>query len=71
VPLEQADALVTVGGDGTLLHALHLLASAELDVPVFGLHRGTTGFLLNGWQGDEDLETRWPRPCPSASCRSA
>ena len=58
VPLEEADALVTVGGDGTLLHALHLLASAGLEVPVFGLHRGTTGFLLNGWQGDEDLETR-------------
>ena len=58
VPLEEADALVTVGGDGTLLHALHLLASAGLEVPVFGLHRGTTGFLLNGWQGDEDLERR-------------
>lgn len=58
VPLEQADALVTVGGDGTLLHALHLLAQAGRAVPVFGLHRGTTGFLLNGWRGDEDLEAR-------------
>jgi len=58
VPVEQADALVTVGGDGTLLHALHLLAAAERDVPVFGLHRGTTGFLLNGWLSDQDLETR-------------
>ena len=58
VPLDQADALVTVGGDGTLLHALHLLAQSGLQLPVFGLHRGTTGFLLNGWHGDEDLETR-------------
>ena len=58
VALEEADALVTVGGDGTLLHALHLLAQAGRDVPVFGLHRGTTGFLLNAWHGDEDLEAR-------------
>ncbi len=58
VPLEEADVLVTVGGDGTLLHALHLLAAAGRQVPVFGLHRGTTGFLLNAWQGDEDLEGR-------------
>jgi NAD+ kinase len=57
-PIQQADALVTVGGDGTLLHALHLLASAGRGVPVFGLHRGTTGFLLNGWSSDDDLETR-------------
>jgi NAD+ kinase len=57
-PLEEADALVTVGGDGTLLHALHLLAAAGRQVPVFGLHRGTTGFLLNSWHSDEDLETR-------------
>jgi NAD+ kinase len=59
VPLEEADVLVTVGGDGTLLHALHSLVAAGHDVPVFGLHRGTTGFLLNGWQGgDEDLVER-------------
>ena len=58
VPLEEADVLVTVGGDGTLLHALHRLASAGLQVPVFGLHRGTTGFLLNAWRRQEDLETR-------------
>ena len=58
VPLGQADALVTVGGDGTLLHALHELVAADRDVPVFGLHRGTTGFLLNAWSDDDDLERR-------------
>jgi NAD+ kinase len=58
VPLDEADALVTVGGDGTLLHALHLLASSGRQLPVFGLHRGTTGFLLNGWHSDEDLDSR-------------
>ena len=59
VPLDEADVLVTVGGDGTLLHALHALVAAGRDVPVFGVHRGTTGFLLNGWRGDdEDLVER-------------
>ncbi len=57
VSLEEADALVTVGGDGPLLHALHLLAQAGRKVPVFGLHRGTTGFLLNGWRSDDAIET--------------
>ena len=58
VPVAEADVLVTVGGDGTLLHALHQLVDAGRDVPVFGLHRGTTGFLLNGWRGPDDLEAR-------------
>lgn len=59
VPLEEADVLVTVGGDGTLLHALHALVAANRQVPVFGLHRGTTGFLLNAWRGaDDDLPAR-------------
>jgi NAD+ kinase len=58
VPVAEADVLVTVGGDGTLLHALHQLVDADRDVPVFGLHRGTTGFLLNGWRGPDDLEAR-------------
>jgi NAD+ kinase len=58
VPVEEADVLVTVGGDGTLLHALHLLASAGRELPVFGLHRGTTGFLLNAWQSEQPLEAR-------------
>lgn len=59
VPLEDADVLVTVGGDGTLLHALQSLVAVGRDVPVFGVHRGTTGFLLNEWRGDdEDLQAR-------------
>lgn len=64
VPVEQADALVTVGGDGTLLHALHLLAQAGREVPVFGLHRGTTGFLLNAWRSEHSLEERLATALP-------
>jgi NAD+ kinase len=59
VPVQEADVLVTVGGDGTLLHALHHLVAVDRSVPVFGLHRGTTGFLINAWQGpDDDLAQR-------------
>ena len=58
-PWTRPTSLVTVGGDGTLLHALHALVAAGRDVPVFGVHRGTTGFLLNAWRGDdEDLHAR-------------
>ena len=65
VPLAEADVLVTVGGDGTLLHALHALVAAGRDVPLFGVHRGTTGFLLNPWRGDdEDLLPRIARALP-------
>ena len=71
MPLDEADVLVTVGGDGTLLHALHLIAAADREVPVFGLHRGTTGFLLNAWPGRSRSSRGWRRRSPSAWCRSA
>ena len=62
VPIEQADAVVTVCGDGTLLQALHQLVAVGRDVPVFGVNRGTTGFLVNAWLGpDEDLPARVSR----------
>ncbi|MGQ9788599.1 MAG: NAD(+)/NADH kinase [Candidatus Hadarchaeaceae archaeon] len=39
--LNSCDALVTIGGDGTVLHA-HRLAP---DVPIFGINLGRRGFL--------------------------
>lgn len=39
---ERADVIVAVGGDGFLLKTLHAYRR-----PVFGLHKGTLGFLLN------------------------
>ena len=45
VPTHQADMIVALGGDGFMLETLH--ATKDLDVPVYGMNRGTVGFLMN------------------------
>lgn len=42
---EQADAIIVVGGDGELLHALH--KHMDLDIPFYGINSGSIGFLMN------------------------
>ena len=42
--VEQADALISLGGDGTMLGALRLVA--ERPVPVLGVNLGNLGFLV-------------------------
>lgn len=46
----QLDALVTFGGDGTLLRGARLLAGAE--VPILGINLGRVGFLTTAGRGD-------------------
>lgn len=41
----NATHVIVVGGDGTLLQALHRTDIAHL--PIYGVHMGTFGFLLN------------------------
>ncbi|MBM3514468.1 MAG: NAD kinase [Alphaproteobacteria bacterium] len=41
----EADTIVALGGDGFMLETLHSWMAR--DVPVFGMHRGTVGFLMN------------------------
>lgn len=43
----DADVLVVVGGDGFLLHVLHLMLDHDRVRPAFGLNLGTVGFLMN------------------------
>lgn len=42
---EQADIIVALGGDGFMLQTLHRTQS--LAAPVYGMNRGTVGFLMN------------------------
>ena len=43
--IEDADVIVAVGGDGLMLEALRMAMSAG--TPVYGVNRGTVGFLMN------------------------
>jgi NAD+ kinase len=49
---EQADTLVALGGDGFMLQTLHHMLEAGSPKPVFGINRGTVGFLMNDWRID-------------------
>jgi NAD+ kinase len=55
VPLEKAEVVVALGGDGFMLQTLH--ATESLDIPVYGMNRGTVGFLMNAFAAD-DLPAR-------------
>jgi NAD+ kinase len=52
-----AGTLVALGGDGFMLQTLHAMLDDARDVPVFGMNRGTVGFLMNEWRIDR-LEER-------------
>ena len=45
VPPEAADVLVALGGDGLMLQVLH--KAMTLHKPIYGMNRGTVGFLMN------------------------
>ena len=47
VAADEADVIVALGGDGFMLQTLH--ATQALGKPVYGMNRGTVGFLMNGW----------------------
>ncbi len=51
----EADVIVALGGDGFMLSTLH--GTQGLPAPVYGMNRGTVGFLMNGY-GEDDLIAR-------------
>jgi len=63
VPVEEADTIVALGGDGFLLQTLHLMLGRRRILPVFGMNLGTVGFLMNEWSA-EDLLGRIGRTKP-------
>jgi NAD+ kinase len=47
---EDADVIVALGGDGLMLQTLHrFMISGK---PIYGMHRGTVGFLMNDFSED-------------------
>ena len=43
--IDSADVIVAIGGDGTLLNALR--KSENRDIPIFGINKGSVGFMMN------------------------
>lgn len=60
VALEEADRVIALGGDGFMLQTLHQMLAADRICPVFGMNRGTIGFLMNEWR-PEGLRERLER----------
>ena len=54
-PADDADVIVALGGDGLMLDTLR--EHFERPLKVFGMNRGTVGFLMNEYL-QEDLEQR-------------
>ena len=52
---DTADVLVALGGDGLMLQTLH--RHMRTGKPIYGMHRGTVGFLMNEFSA-HDLRTR-------------
>jgi NAD+ kinase len=53
-PLDSAEVIVALGGDGLMLSTLH--ATEGLGIPVYGMNRGTVGFLMNNFAEGELTE---------------
>jgi NAD+ kinase len=51
---ERAEVIIPLGGDGFMLETLHRFLSKG--VPIFGMHRGSVGFLMNPYRPDGLVE---------------
>lgn len=49
-PEAEADVVVALGGDGFMLQMLHRFR--DRGTPIYGMHRGTIGFLMNEFRED-------------------
>lgn len=48
---EEAEVIVALGGDGFMLESMHRYMA--LQTPLFGMNRGTVGFLMNRFSTDD------------------
>lgn len=51
VSAQEADVIVALGGDGFVLETLHRYL--DRGVPIYGMNRGTVGFLMNAFSEDD------------------
>ncbi len=54
VPEAEADVIVALGGDGFMLETLH--ANLSRLTPVYGMNRGSIGFLMNDYEEEGLVE---------------
>jgi NAD+ kinase len=63
VPPADAEAIVALGGDGLMLQTLHSYMHAR--IPIYGMNRGSIGFLMNEYR-EEGLHERLA--CAEMTC---
>ncbi len=51
---DKADVIVALGGDGLMLQTLHKFMNSGK--PIYGMHRGTVGFLMNEYAEEKLFE---------------
>lgn len=54
VSTREADVIIALGGDGFMLQTLH--AYMGQNKPIFGMNKGTVGFLMNEYSEDDLIE---------------
>jgi NAD+ kinase len=54
VPVSEAEVIVALGGDGFMLETFH--EHMDLGLPVYGMNRGSVGFLMNDYSEFNLLE---------------
>ena len=62
--LRSARPIVALGGDGLMLRPLHKLM--KTGKPIYGMHRGTVGFLMNKVKSSRTIAERVARAKPVA-----
>ena len=61
-PRDEADVIVALGGDGLMLQTLHSTMNAPK--PIYGMNRGSVGFLMNDYS-EHGLRERLAAALPS------
>src|SRR5690554_6382210 len=51
---EEADVIIALGGDGLMLQTLHQHMNRR--TPIYGMNRGSIGFLMNEYREDDQKE---------------